>query len=194
MLKQFRYASASVLLALWAFIMSYVCAVLMIGHWVPLPVPKVGAPHFVSSSSMEGSQGWKALHFLSSECPCSQRILNHLMKRKPLQDIEEIIVYVGESNEDFELITDSRYTLDRVTQEELKSKYNVESVPLLVLLDSTSTIRYSGAYTTRKQGFAIQDVRIISQTLAGETIPPLPLFGCGLSKEWTSITNPLGLK
>ena len=195
MLSSFRQTAVTVLLIVWFAAMSFICSTLMIGHWVQLPTPKVGSNQlFVSVSNSTENAKWRALHFLSSECVCSQRILKHLANREPLSDIEETIIIVGEPDANRDLVAGSKFSIDWVAPEELKSKYGVDAAPLLVVLDSDQTIRYSGAYTARKRGFPIQDVHLITQTLAGEVIQPLPLFGCGISKEMQSLTDPLGLK
>lgn len=195
MLIKIREAAVVLLLALWATAMAFVCATLMIGHWVPLPTPKVGTrPQFAFPSHASANEGWKVLHFLYSECTCSKRILNHLLLREPIQGIEETIVMVGGQDSHKERISDEEFHWDWVTPEELKSKYSVEAAPLLVVLDPSHTIRYSGAYTARKQGFSIQDVSLITRIRAGESVRPLILMGCGVSKELQSLTDPFGFK
>jgi len=195
MISWIRQTSVNILLAIWAAVMAFVCATLMIGHWIPLPAPQVGTRLQIGYiSPANDSASWKAFHFLSCECTCSQRILKHLLDREPLQNMDEVIVCIGESDQNCELLFHCKYTVVWVKPEELKSKYNVESAPLLVVLDSDKIIQYSGAYTTRKQGFAIQDVSIISRTRDGESIPPFPLFGCGMSRDLQALTDPLGLK
>ncbi len=195
MLSSYRQAAVTALLTLWFATMSFVCSTLMIGHWVQLPVPKVGSRQaFVSESNTSESMKWRALHFLSSECVCSKRILNHLLQRDPLSEIEETIVIVGETDAIRESVAGSKFAIEWSTPEELKCRYGVDAAPLLVVFDYDGTIRYSGAYTARKQGFPIQDVQLIKRALAGESIQPLPLFGCGVSREMQSLTDPLGLK
>ena len=195
MLSSYRQVVVTALLTLWFAAMSFVCSTLMIGHWVQLPTPKVGSRQpFATDSDTSVSLKWRALHFLSSECVCSQRILKHLLQREPLSDIEEKIIIVGGLDATRELVAGSRFAIDWTSPEELKSKYGVEAAPLLVVLDSDETIRYSGAYTARKQAYPIQDVLLIKRALAGESIQSLPLFGCGVSGEMQSLTDPLGLK
>ena len=195
MLSIVRQSSVFVLLTLWASLMTFICVALMIGHWVQLPRPAIGTFQELDSASVSSvTRRWKALHFLYSECQCSRRILKHLLEREPIQDIEEVIVLVGEPEPNREQLQKSKFNFEFLTPEELTRKYNVEAAPLLLVLSPDRAIRYSGGYTSRKQGLVMQDLSLIRKTIAGETIPPLPVYGCGVSESIKALTDPLGLK
>ena len=195
MINMVRQTSVFLVLSGWAALMTFICVTLMIGHWIQLPRPVVGTFQEFDSASMSSDTGrWKAMHFLYSECPCSRRILKHLLAREPMQNIEEIIILVGPTETNLEQLKNSRFIFECVSPDELKCKYNVESAPLLLVLSPDHKIRYSGGYTTRKQGLTIQDISLIRRTVSGEAFQPLPVYGCGVSDAIKAITDPLGLK
>ena len=183
-------------IAIWASALTLVIGTLMVSHWVVLPSPAVGqtlpAAEVTRTVSTRGRL--QVFHFLSSECPCSRRVLRHLVDRGANAKVLETIVLVGESKELEMAAVKHGYVMDVVTPEELASRYEVESGPLMIVTAPDSTILYSGGYTSRKQGYEIQDERIISELLAGDEVECLPVFGCAVSKDLQAIVDPLGLK
>lgn len=182
---------------LWAGTLCVIVASLMAGHWVVLPRPVHGAQLPIESFSEAGlnaENDCHTFHFLYSDCACSKRVFKQVLNRKPIANANERIVLVGENSELEASARKQEFDLDVVTPEELKSSYGVESAPLLVITDGLGTIRYSGGYTSRKQGLDVQDVDIIQRTLAGDEVEGLPLYGCAVSKGLQAIVDPLNLK
>lgn len=178
---------------------------LMIGHVVPLPAPARGdviaaAANATANAdpdqSLEHTPGAAvlALHFLYGDCPCSRNVLDHVLERDPIDGIRERIVFVGKKDPR-EPIAESRgYETERVSPVELRSRYGVESAPLLVVVDARGTILHSGGYTSRKRGVNVQDESIIRSVIQGDSEDQLPVLGCAVSKELQSAVDPLGLK
>ncbi len=181
-----------VALVLWAAGMLVVTASLMVGHWVELPHPSKGvATELVSANT---GSSWHAFHFLYGDCPCSRRVLKRIVERNPLDIAHERIVLIGHDPELEKVAHEKGYDVDVVTAPQLKERYGVESAPLLMVIDAEGVIRYSGGYTSRKQGLDIQDDSLIRRTVAGEVFEELPLYGCAVSKELKAIIDPFGLK
>jgi hypothetical protein len=174
-----------------------VVAYLMVSHWVVLPHPASDDPAWsarLKRTRSNNSEQWTVFHFLYGNCPCSRRILCHIVNRFPVAGCREVIVFIGEDKEMTEAAVQRGFEVDYVTPEELKARYGVEAAPLLTVLDPAGNVGFTGGYTTHKQGPQIQDEKIIRALLDGMSVENLPLFGCAVSKELKSLVDPLGLK
>lgn len=182
---------------MWAIALTLISASLMVSHWVTLPHPQTGETVLASgiarvSHRSEGNV--IAFHFLYGDCPCSRRVLKQVIDRKPMDGVIEHLVLIGEDRESQTLAEAKGFSVDVVPPKSLMEIYGVEAAPLLVVTDSSGAIRYSGGYTSRKQGLDIQDQQIIAQISSGNAIGELPLYGCAVSKSLRSIVDPLNLK
>ncbi|QDT57565.1 hypothetical protein SV7mr_00470 [Stieleria bergensis] len=201
----------SSLVVFWATFLSVISVALMLTHWVPLPAPSPNQPvsAIVPEAGLQSASlgfgwshdaesdtpSWRAYHFIYSQCPCSLRVMRHLANRLSLDDIAETIVYVGsEPPREETLLTENGYSIDVVSAQELFSQYGVQSSPLMMIVDPQGMIRYSGGYTSRKQGYAIQEPAIIEQVISGQAVDSLPVYGCAVSKSLKDLVDPLGLK
>ena len=150
-----------------------------------------------------GDRGkWLAVHVLFADCPCSRQIFNHLALRGALSDgagdassktpgIVETILLVGDDVALGERARAAGFALETVLPEDLKARYDIEAVPILILADGADSIRYIGGYTSSKQGPKVEDLEIIARTRNGEvTLAPLPVFGCAVSRRLESIVDP----
>lgn len=180
------------LILVWGAFLSCAMATLMAGHWVSLPHPETGA--VLRTPSEQNDSQLNAFHFLYGDCACSKRILKSLLQREPLDGIHERIVLIGEDSVFEEKARLQGYAVTVVTPSELKQLYEIESAPLLIATDDAGTIRYSGGYTSRKQGLAHQDVGILQSLLAGQSCPELPVYGCAVSQRLKDLIDPLNLK
>ncbi len=180
--------------AIWSAIALLVMSSLMAGHWLSLPHPGVG--HTFPVESPLDDTKVSAFHFLYADCPCSQRVLDHLLERDCVPNANETIVLIAKSGQDSKcLVTPKRgFELEVVTPEALMRKYRIESAPLLVVVNHKSRIVYSGGYTSRKQGPDIQDEAIIAGLSTGSEPEQLPVFGCAVSAELQQLLDPLRLK
>jgi len=185
-----------VFIVVWIVALGLIIAGLMTGHWVVLPHPEVGEsltptePEFSGSADAELT----ALHFLYADCPCSRRVLNHVLDRQTIAGVCEKIVLIGDDHTIRGLALSSGYQFEAVAADELKAQYGVEAAPLLVVTDPKANIVYSGGYTTRKQGPAILDVATITALTKGKSPACLPVYGCAVSQELQALVDPFGLK
>ena len=169
----------------------------MVGHWVTLPHPDENdemRPSGIHRVVNVHSENTLAFHFLYGDCPCSRRVLRHVVDRMPLDGAREHIVLIGQDDELVQLAQSQGFSVDVVTPRTLKQTYGVEAAPLLVVTDGEGRIQYSGGYTSRKQGLDIQDIKIIQQVMVGDKPIDLPLYGCAVSKKLKSIIDPLHFK
>jgi hypothetical protein len=196
--NQIRKSIGWIIIPLWTGSLCVVVASLMAGHWVSLPHPAQGSMLKSASEgellTLETESQFFTFHFLYGDCPCSRRVLKQVLSRQPIENANERVVLIGNDSKFEKMAVDRNFDLDVVTPQELKSKYGIESAPLLVVTDGNGLIRYSGGYTSRKQGLDYQDREIISQTIRGEVVAGLPLYGCAVSKSLKAIVDPLNLK
>lgn len=206
-----KYASYLVL-AVWAGLLTVAVSSLMAGHWVSLPHPESGSRLVMGDEATDGPSGESIVtfHFLYSDCPCSRRVLNHVLKRKSLERANERLVLIGDSPNQQSAAQSAAqsatqtatqnaaeslgFNVDMVTPAGLMKRYGIEAAPLLVVTKLDGTILYSGGYTARKQGLNYRDVDVINRALSGETLDSLPLYGCAVSERLQSLIDPLSLK
>jgi len=119
--------------------------------------------------------------------------MRHLTERERPEGVSELVVLVGDDLGMRRALTARGFAVDVVDTETLQERYHVQAVPLLVVLDPLSRVRYAGGYTTRKQGPDIQDTRIVEELKNDRSIAALPLYGCAVSARLRKAVDPLGL-
>jgi hypothetical protein len=179
-------------LGAWFVVMGAAATSLLARHLVPLPPPK--DTDVLSRLRATDDVGrWMVVHVLYSECPCSRRIIEHLMASERPLDVAEHVVLVGARADFSNALRTRGFQVVEVTPEELATRFDIEAVPLLVVLGPDDTTRYSGGYTERKQGPEPRDLDIIARARTGYGDEGLPLFGCAVSRALRQTINPLGL-
>jgi hypothetical protein len=172
-------------------------AALLGRHMIALPRPS--AQDEVLGRSMASLRGapdagrWMAVHVLYGECKCSQRVVDHLLSSERPADLSEKVLLVGGDDALRDRLTARHFAVVPVAAEDLDARYHVSGVPLLVVVDPDGLIRYSGGYTTSKQGPDPRDVEIIADARADRTVAALPVFGCAVSQKLRAALNPLGV-
>jgi hypothetical protein len=184
---------------LWAPAALCLCASLLVGHWVTLPVPAPDAPDLVAGlAELRTEHGdrdaWMAVHVLYAACSCSRRVVDHLVDDPRPDGVRDKILLVGSTPEIEQRLASSTATIIRTTPTELAEHYEIESAPMLVVVDPAGVVRYRGGYTERKQSLAIQDIAIIERLRDDDTVGELPLYGCAVSKRLQNLLDPLGLR
>lgn len=191
-----RSSVGKLLIAGWVALMSVVVTTLMAGHWLILPHPPVGEK--VSWEGATDDVALTAYHFLYVDCPCSRRILDRFPLRSVVAGVTEQVVLVQESANCEQGLVDrleaQGFKVATVTPPQLKQQFGIESAPLLVVVDRSGEIVYSGGYTFRKQGQVIQDDAVLETLARGDEIESLPVFGCAVSNDLKRLTDPLGIK
>lgn len=179
-------------LGLWFIAMGATAASLLARHLVPLPPPTDTAA-LASLRTADAAGRFMAVHVLYGECPCSRRILEHLLASARPLDVVEHVVLVGASAGLASALRARGFQVVEVTPDELSTRLGVDAVPLLVVLAPDDTTRYSGGYTERKQGPEPRDLDIIARARAGYDDASLPVFGCAIGRALRQTINPLGL-
>lgn len=194
----FRKWWPSVALAIWAPSLIVICAFLLAGHWITLPLPSGGDPKLAQSihehRSIDEMGEWLAVHVLYSRCNCSKRIVNHLLSRERIPGVKEKIILVEHQPEWESHAKKMGIPVEVLTRHELESVYNIPAAPIMVVADPGGSIRYAGGYTTRKQGPDIRDIAVINAAMQEHPAEPIPLFGCAVAKTLSTLLDPIGVK
>jgi hypothetical protein len=181
----------------WALALFLVTSSLATAHWYALPRPDHGDPRLrqlLATPRASADGRWLAVHTLYAHCRCSQRIVEHLLRRGALADVTERVVMVGRGDAMEAALRDAGFGLSSIPVGELKKRYGVTSVPLLIVADPSERVRYAAGYTTRQQGPDVRDVSIIRELMSDHEASELPVFGCALSRALQRTLDPLGLK
>ena len=168
----------------------------MAKHIVALPVPAKDAKLAVSLRALRGPQTpgrWLAVHALYADCRCSLRVVDHLVTTARPSEWDEMVLWVGQTPPSHAL--EERFDVRRVAVSELAA-LGIEAAPLLIALDPAGQVRYVGGYTDRKQGPAIEDLRILRSVRDAGSVASLPAFGCavsdGLKRSLAGFSGALG--
>lgn len=171
---------------------------LMAGHLLTLPRPDQLDPDVAraieAARAPEERGAWMAVHVLSAECGCSQRVLEHLVARGPVSGMREKVLFIGEPTALTRRARAAGFTVDLLTGDELAARYRLEAAPLLVVADPRDEVRYLGGYAERAGSPVIEDTSVFARLRAGESVAPLPIFGCAVSRRLQKTLDPLGLK
>ena len=167
----------------WFVMLVFCSAGLLARHLLAMPTPlktvRLGA-HLMTLVPGHGPKTWLAVHVLSSECQCSQRVVTHLLDTPRPSGWTEVVLWVGDIEPSAELVR--RFDVRRVAAADLAS-YEIEAAPLLVAVSPDGMVRYAGGYTDRKQGPVFHDVEVLAAARASIEVPGLPLFGCATSER-----------
>ncbi len=185
-------------LAVWAPSLLVLCAYLLVGHWITLPLPPVDDPKLAQSIHDELSPDergqWVAVHVLYSRCDCSKRIVNHILERERITGVKEKIILVEHKPEWEARAQATHIPVQVISRDELKTVYNIPAAPVMIVSDPRGVIRYAGGYTARKQGPDIRDVAVINTVMKQDSAEAIPLFGCAVAKTLSTLLDPLGIK
>jgi len=165
----------------WFAVLTLVSAGMLARHLLAMPTPEktVELGHHLQTLQRPGSSpGWLAVHVLSSECRCSQRVVAHLLEGERPPGWTEIVLWVGDLQPDPELVR--RFDVRRVQATDL-ARYGIEAAPLFVAVTPAGEVRYAGGYTDRKQGAVFHDLQVLAEARGSTAISSLPLFGCATS-------------
>lgn len=191
-----RRYGARTLLAVWALGCLGLGANLLAFHLVALPSPDPTDHRLVGAlrTLPKAAGRWQLVHFLYTDCPCASQVADHLLARPSPMNTTEHVVLVGQAPQLIERLRKLHFTVEVVDEVELEQRFGVTSVPLLVIADPSGELRYSGGYSTRKQGPVQEDLSILARLQGGAPVSPLPIFGCAVSRELRQRLDPAGLK
>ncbi len=182
-----------VLLGAWALAAALMCASSMVGHLLPLPRSEAArVPAGLASLEPGGAPAsLVAFHVLDSKCRCSRRVVDGLVSRHPLAGVVERVVLVDDDEAIRTRLLGAGFSVTTVPASELESRFAIQGAPVLLVASRDGRLVYEGGYTTNKQGFVLEDKRIIQESEAGRAPAPLPVFGCAVTSKLRRERNPL---
>lgn len=182
---------------LWVPVLLAVVASLMVGHWVILPRPPTGDPEVragLAQLRSPGEDGWMAVHVLYGECPCSRRVLKHVLTSERPEGVKEKLILVGKDEEWERKARAKGLEVDVVEMDQLLEKYHLMAAPMFLVVNPRGDVLYMGGYTSRKQGPDIADLEIIQHLKRGEQERERPIFGCAVGASLQDALDPLHIK
>lgn len=189
-----------IVFVVWVLVCVVGGAYLLSAHLLTLPTPELTdlGPQRSAVAQRRTSQQrqWLAVHILDQECKCSLRVLDHLLdKPRPRGVVERIVLIASEVSRDrISEIQAHGFDLDIVTPDQLADRYRVQAAPLLVVIDPADAVRYVGGYTPRKQADDVRDVAVLEALRRGESVEPLPTFGCVVGRSLRAKIDPFGIR
>lgn len=131
-------------------------------------------------------------HGLSLKCPCSRRIVDHLVSRGPSADALERVVVADATDEAVERLSWRGFHVERVSSDTLE-KAGFVSVPGLVIHRPDGSVAYAGAHAPKRTG-PIDDLSLLNAARDGAQLRPFAVLGCAVSQSLSRRVDPLGLK
>jgi hypothetical protein len=184
---------ARCLLAVWAGSVVLVGGALTSFHQ-PFAAPGAGV---LALAGDPRGHDWRAIHFLSGSCQCSQRVMQHLLARRRWDDVTEEIVmidgslpYLADSPALLARLAAAHFLIRHIVEQDVPLDSGLHGVPLLVFVSPQHQIAYLGGYGAAGD----QDETLYHQLRAGLKPAPLPMIGCAVGSRLQRRLDPLHLK
>lgn len=126
-------------------------------------------------------------HFAADDCRCSERLLAHLLARRPKAEASEVIVFIGQRKPIHRDLESAGYELRFETSPE---STGVAAAPWLLVRDAGGRIAYSGGY----EPAPYWESRILFNVEHRVRQAMLPTLGCATSKQLRAENLALRLK
>lgn len=133
------------------------------------------------------------VHVLGANCGCSKRVLAYLTERSAPALVQEKIILVEGSLPHEEKLLQAGIEIEKITPEELKSKYGLESAPQFFVLNREGKTLYAGGYKKYEET-DFRDIEIFEGLKQGRSIASYPVFGCAFGKKLKDKMDPFKFK
>ena len=179
--RRLRHGLGRTILLAWFSALTVVSAGMLARHLIALPAPSATKRLGQRLARLASpTPAYVAVHVLSSECPCSQRVVRHLVDSERPSGWHELVLWVGQLAPAPELV--AKFDVRRLTTTELAA-LGIEAAPILIAIDPSDEVRYSGGYTDRKQGPVFHDLQVLAAARGAAVFAALPVFGCATSER-----------
>lgn len=182
-------------LCVWAIAATVVAGALTSFHQ-PFNLPST---NIIKLASHTDYSGWRAIHFLSPACGCSQKVIAHLLARGPFTGVREEVMLVDdmgssapENKSQFTKLQAAGFRPTLVETRNIPVTYGLRGVPLLLLIAPGGTMTYMGGYGPSKN--QIQDEEIFRHVSTGDAQKSFPVIGCAISADLKRRLDPLRMK
>jgi hypothetical protein len=133
------------------------------------------------------------LHVIYERCSCTRRLFAHLLKRHAFADVEETVLFVGESQGLREAVERAGFGFTTLAPGDLQPRFGLEAAPVLIAFDRSGKLQYAGGYFDRPAAVDALDERIRADLAHDRKPSPLPVFGCAVSPGLQERLDPLGI-
>lgn len=188
-----KVTGASWLFIAWAAVVILIGSALISFHQ-PFQAPS-GSILTLAKQPVGGQ--WQVLHVLSGSCGCSQKVMQHLLKRHPFYGMAEQVLiidgdepYLPESNALLAQLRQKGFPVTHIAAKNIPQSTGLYGVPLLVVALPDSKIAYMGGYGNRGD----QDGEILQQIRSGQAPRPLAVRGCAIGARLRRTADPFHLK
>lgn len=184
-----------IFLTAWFAVIVVGMASLMLSHVFAMPVPSD------ERRLVEALQQWRrssdkpfAVHVIYQNCSCTDLLVEELFARGPRDGWEEVIAFVDAPRARKQLAEAHAFASVSLDSKQLKEALGIEAAPVLVVLDSDNQLAYVGGYFQTPATIDPQDAAILRGLERHNSLKLLPIYGCAVSAELQSQTDPLGIK
>jgi len=182
-------------LVLWIPAIIYSMTLFTATHVLTLPPPEDALKLERGALTLIHTKGWHAIHTLMGGCECSRDVGQYLVSRGRSSEYEsETVLLVDADYSEGERYQQAGFRTEFISGETLVRTWGVQAAPSLVVLNPSGKIAYTGGYYERSARVAVLDLPVLRRLKRGDTVKPLPLFGCGIGQRLQSAIDPMGLK
>jgi hypothetical protein len=191
---------ALIALVAWLAAATALGGVLLLRHAAALPAPLPSDPALRAAirEVLPPAPGrLRAVHVLYRSCECSRRAIAHLLDRRPLAGVDELVVLAdddGRPGAGDAALEAAGFRVLVTTPAGLRDRFGVEAAPLLVVARPDGELAYVGGYSRHKQAPRYEDAQILAELATRPTAAALPVFGCPTSARLAEVLDPLGLQ
>lgn len=185
--QEIKQKLSYIAIALWAIPISLVLSLMMGLHLSPHPKDNL-------RGLASATNDMTTHHFLSLKCSCSQKLIKHLLKRKKLTSVHEVVHLIHSEDKVVQDLQQAGYTVDPIAEEASVQKFNLQALPLLVVMKENE-ILYQGGYAKDQQHTqAYEDQKIIADLLQQKQVQELLVLGCANGSIRKKMVDFIGFK
>jgi hypothetical protein len=133
------------------------------------------------------------LHVIYEKCSCTERLFAHLLRRGAFPDVEEMVLFVGESTARREAVERAGFGFAILPPAQLRSRYGLEAAPVLLAFDRAGALQYAGGYFDHPSAVKSLDEAIHADLARDRKPRQLPVFGCAVNPALQERLDPLGI-
>lgn len=175
----------------WFAIVSVPISILMAQHNLPFSIDVKTPSQIIKTLS--DKDHLSVTHILSAKCKCSKRVGRHLEETLRPEFLQETIVIVDGTLPNETELSKKGFKLSHISVADLKTQFNLEAAPVLLVSDSSGELKYSGGYKNIDE-MDHRDLEIVSEVKGGSKVVALPVLGCALSPALKTAMDPFKLK
>lgn len=181
-------------IAAWGLLITALMAGLMLTHAAPLSV-------YSSSRKVEELRRgrWTVQHILSSDCKCSEKVYQNLVRRGATGDREELVLLLKDDQHWANPLSRKGFkveVLDLKSQVRLAKSHDDFGVPALVVFTPKGERAYVGGYSegVLSAGGVNRENEIMSHFMLGTAARHFPIRGCAVTASYQRKIDPFAFK